>query len=358
VMALSRDGRVTALNRALRERIHLGPSGAERSEVIGQGLPAAFARLSPALLGRVRGLIERAATSRRVETLAGGRLKLFADEREYRVHAVPIDSGSVEVATIVVVEDLTEIASLTNQLLRAEKLATVGVLGAGIAHEIGTPLGVIRARAEFALGKLGREHAQASGIETIVRQSDHVTRIIAQLLDFSRIKPATMRAVDVGVTARAVVELLRFQATKQKIELAVDVPDATPCIAADPDQLQQVLVNLVLNAIDASPRGATVTIGAASDSPADGAAPSRLRIDVVDNGCGVPEAHRHQIFDPFFTTKKRGQGTGLGLTVAAQIVRSHGGHIELDSEPSRGTRITLLWPTTSAEVYDDAVASN
>jgi signal transduction histidine kinase len=118
---------------------------------------------------------------------------------------------------------------------------------------------------------------------------------------------------------------------------------------ADPDQLQQVLVNLVLNAIDATAAGGHVTLGAALAAPPAGEAGyRRVRIEVGDDGCGIPEELRLQIFDPFFTTKKRGQGTGLGLTIAADIVRSHGAEIEVESEPGRGTRMILLWPTEAA----------
>ena len=346
VVTLGRDGRIRSLNRTLRDR--LPPAGELRT------LGDAFPRLSPAARGMVQELVDEAQSSGRVRTLARQRVRLFDDEGEFRLHAVPLGDGDGQVATVLVIEDLTEIESLTRQLLRAEKLATVGILGAGIAHEIGTPLGVIRARAEFILGKLGREHSQASGLETIVRQSDHVTRVIAQLLDFSRTRPATVRRVDVEAVAGAVADLVRFQADKRGVEVVVEVAAGTPAVAADSDQLQQVLVNLVLNAIDASDRASRVAVQVRADG-ADGAG-AAVRIDVVDRGCGIPEDHRHQVFDPFFTTKKRGQGTGLGLTVAAHIVRSHGGRIELESERARGTRVTLLWPRATVEPIQDDVA--
>jgi signal transduction histidine kinase len=149
---------------------------------------------------------------------------------------------------------------------------------------------------------------------------------------------------------RAVTELLRFESEKRKIAFAVDVAQGLPPLAADPDQLQQVLVNLVLNACDACDGrpGGTVTISAALEPSDDGQAWSLIRIAVIDDGCGIPQELRHQIFDPFFTTKKRGQGTGLGLTIAAQIVRNHGGRIDLESETGRGTRVTMLWPAAAA----------
>ena len=108
-------------------------------------------------------------------------------------------------------------------------------------------------------------------------------------------------------------------------------------IAADPDQLQQVLVNLLLNACDASERGSTVTVAAAAQAGV-------VRFEVIDRGCGILAEHMNAVFDPFFTTKKRGEGTGLGLTIAAGIVRNHGGQIDLASAPGKGTTITVGWP--------------
>jgi signal transduction histidine kinase len=245
---------------------------------------------------------------------------------------------------LLVIEDVSEVRALTSQLLRAEKLATVGVLAAGIAHEIGTPLGVVRGRAEYLLGKLGEGHAQAPAIRVMVDQIDVVSRTIRQLLDFSRVKPGLVQPVDVAPVARAVAELLRFEAERRKVAVDVDVPEGLPPALADADQLQQVLVNLVMNACDACKPGGRVHLEARRAEQAGPGDLAALRIAITDDGCGIAPEHREQVFDPFFTTKKRGQGTGLGLTIAAQIVRNHGGQIELESEPSRGTRVTLAWP--------------
>ncbi|MFO0761791.1 MAG: ATP-binding protein [Byssovorax sp.] len=239
------------------------------------------------------------------------------------------------------------------QLVRAEKLATVGVIAAGIAHEIGTPLAVVRGRAEYALGKLGPEHSLARGMNVIVEQIDLVSRTIRQLLDFSRVQPpATAAPVHVGEVARAVQELLRYEAERRKVKIALDVPEDLPAVAANPDELQQVVVNLVMNACHACRPGGHVHVTAQPEEPSPGGGAPRVRIAVVDDGNGIPPEHRAQVFDPFFTTKKRGQGTGLGLTIAAQIVRNHGGQIELESEPQRGSKVTLLWPAAPHSIEE------
>jgi len=275
----------------------------------------------------------------RVRALFGERLSLFGEEGQYNVHAVPLEPRFPEARVLLVIEDLSALRSLEDQLLRAEKLATVGMLAAGIAHEIGTPLGIVRGRAEFLAWKLGTEHPQAAGARVIVEQIDHVTRTLRQLLDFASVRPAAVRPVAVAPLFAAAADLFRIEAERRRLHLSVRAPGALPRVSADPDQLQQVLVNLLINACDACAPGGHVEVAASLDDT-----PGLLRIEVIDDGCGIPEERRNQVFDPFFTTKKRGQGTGLGLTLAAQIVRNHGGQIELTSAPGRGTRVVVLWP--------------
>ena len=174
-------------------------------------------------------------------------------------------------------------------------------------------------------------------------QIDRVSRTIRQLLDFARMQPPQTQPVAVLPAARAVRDLLALEAERRKVRLELEVPDALPPLAANPDQLQQVLVNLVLNGCDACTDGGQVVIAASEEDAARVSAP-RVRLQVRDTGSGIPQASLHRVFDPFFSTKKPGQGTGLGLTMVAQIVRNHGGQVDVQSEPGRGTCITVLWP--------------
>jgi len=207
-----------------------------------------------------------------------------------------------------------------------------------------TPRGVVRGWAEYVLGKLGPKHPQAHGVQVIIEQIDHVTSTMRQLLDFARIKPAVVQAVALSAVVDMVLELLRLDSKRSHVSLLNEVPDTLPAVSADPDQLQQVIVNLVMNARDACAPGGRVIIRGRLDDASTAVGQRRLRIEVDDDGCGIPEESRNQVFDPFFTTKKRGAGTGLGLSVVAQIVRNHRGEIEVESAPARGTRVTLLWP--------------
>jgi signal transduction histidine kinase len=227
--------------------------------------------------------------------------------------------------------------SLERQLISAEKLATTGVLAAGIAHEVGTPLGIIRARAELLLDDIDRDPSRRA-LEAIVAQIDRISSIIRQVLDFSRVQPVELGRVDVGDAVRSALDLLGHRLRQQNVTAAADIPPDLPAVAADASQFQQVLINLVLNACDACESGGHIQISA---SAAD---QRRVRLEIRDTGVGIEPAHLLAVFDPFFTTKKRGEGTGLGLPIAASIVRNHGGEISLASTPGQGTTVTISWP--------------
>ncbi len=227
------------------------------------------------------------------------------------------------------------LAQLTDKLMASEKLATAGQLAAGIAHEIGTPLNVARGRVELSLSHLGAEHGEADNQRVVIDQIDRVTRLIQQLLDYVRPRPAAMQDVPVAPALQAVVTLLAPQAAKRHVKLHVET-SGTPVLHLDPDQLQQLVVNLTLNAIDACERGGNVWLRAKGERA--------VVLEIVDDGQGIPPELHKQVFDPFFTTKKRGQGTGLGLWVVAQLVRAQAGEIDLTSEVGRGTTVRVAWP--------------
>lgn len=228
------------------------------------------------------------------------------------------------------------------KLLHSEKLITAGQLAAGIAHEIGTPLNVARGRVELSLSHLGKEHAEADNHRIVIDQIDRVARLLQQLLDYVRPSPASVQEVDLLAAVGRVSALLAPHAAKRKVTLAHELGADVPTLRADPDQIQQIIVNLVLNAIDACERGGRVTIRAHANGTA-------AVLEIEDTGHGIAPDIRKQVFDPFFTTKKRGQGTGLGLWVVAQLVHSQGGEIELESDVGTGTTIRITWSPRIAE---------
>lgn len=228
----------------------------------------------------------------------------------------------------------------TEHLAHSEKLITAGQLAAGIAHEIGTPLNVARGRVELALSHLGSTHDEANNHRVAIDQIDRVTRLIQQLLDYVRPAPASVQSVDLARTLHVVHDLLAAQAAKRNVTLRVDAQNDAPTLRADPDQVQQIIVNLALNAIDACDKGGNVVLGATKRE-------STVVLEVIDNGQGIPPELQKQVFDPFFTTKKRGQGTGLGMWVVAQLVQAQSARIELDSKPGRGTTVRVVWQEPS-----------
>jgi two-component system, NtrC family, sensor histidine kinase HydH len=339
IMTLSAAGTVTAMNRVLRERL----SGLPGHIPLGQ----AFPKTDTSVARRLGELTARANDTNTAQKMLGERLNLFGQEGTYSIYAIPLEPREPDARSLLVIEDLTDVRKLESQLLRAEKLATVGTLAAGIAHEIGTPLGVVRGRAEYVLGKIPSDSPISASIRTIMEQIDRVTRTIRTLLDFSRERPAAITTVSLRQLVERVCELLLYEAKRRSIRIAVAVEDAIPNIAADPDQLEQVLVNVLMNALDASPAGSTVELLA---NPGDSEVGRRcVRIEVIDHGCGIADENLHRVFDPFFTTKKRGLGTGLGLTIVAQIVRSHGATIEFDTLVGKGTRVTMHWPAVNIQ---------
>jgi signal transduction histidine kinase len=237
-----------------------------------------------------------------------------------------------------------EVATLQKQLVRAEKLVTVGVLSAGIAHEVGTPLMVIRGRAEHLLESTPAGPV-AEDLESIIAQIDRISSTIRQVLEFSREQPIAVGSVDPAEAIGRALELLDWRVNSKQIAARVVCDDVLPPIAAAPDQFEQVAMNLLMNACDASEAGGAVEVKLARDPEEAG----NLRLEIRDHGVGIPPESLHAVFDPYFTTKKRGEGTGLGLAIVSQIVRSHGGRVSLRSAPGSGTTATVLWPFARVE---------
>ena len=238
------------------------------------------------------------------------------------------------------------------QLRHADRLATVGRLAAGLAHELGTPLNVVHARAKQlsapASGDLSAEEVRAKG-RIIVEQTDRMTRLIRQLLDFARKREMKPTETDLRSLVTRVVALLEPIARKRSVSLEVTGGEAPLASLVDPEQMTQVMLNLVMNAVHASAGGQTVTLalgrGRAVPPPEDGRAEQLCaRIDVRDEGSGIASEALPHIFEPFYTTKDVGEGTGLGLSVAYGIVKDHGGWIDVSSRPGEGSVFTVWLP--------------
>lgn len=249
-----------------------------------------------------------------------------------------------EARTKVEAETEARITAL-EQLRHSERLATVGKLAAGIAHEIGTPLTVIRGRAAMiAESAHCSPEDQAQG-RIIVEQVDRIATIVRGLLDFARAgrtDPSQQPSVDLRRLVEDTANLLAVAAKKTRVAFQLSLPSDPLLVGVDRNAMQQVLANLVMNAIQASNQG-EVRIGTSLSAAKDS-----VLLWVEDDGCGISPEVRSRLFEPFFTTKDVGEGTGLGLAVAHGIVREHGGTIQVDTEPGKGSRFTITLPRPSA----------
>ena len=246
------------------------------------------------------------------------------------------------------VRDLSDQESLQRELLQAQKMEAIGQLVSGVAHELNNPLAAIIAFSQLIKSddRLPDDMRHDAGL--LVQEADRTRRIVQNLLDFARARPPERRPTSIRVLVQSVLELQSYALNTNQIQVTVDVPDSLPEVDLDRAQLQQVLLNLTINAIQAM-RGrdralaAHLTVSAALSRTKSGSGakaykasedPARVRISVVDDGPGVPESVRARLFDPFFTTKQPGEGTGLGLSVSFGIVAAHGG--QLWHEPGAG----------------------
>jgi signal transduction histidine kinase len=243
-------------------------------------------------------------------------------------------------------------AAATEQLRHADRLTTVGKLASGLAHELGTPLNVVQGRARLIVDREVQGNEAIDSARIVVEQAERMTALIRHLLDFARPRPLLKGQLRLDVMLLRVCELLATIARTAQVTL--EQPAKLDLeVEADESQLQQVLTNLVINAIHASPAGSTVELGVgaveqAAPSHVGSAVTAWLAIDVRDHGVGMDAATCERVFEPFFTTKDVGEGTGLGLSVSWGIIREHGGWIAVISEPGEGSTFTVYLPRGTA----------
>src|SRR6266404_4476093 len=256
-------------------------------------------------------------------------------------------------------ETEARIATL-EQLRHTDRLTTVGRLAAGIAHELGTPLNVIAGRAGRIAAAEGGRGQSADYARIIQEQATRMTAVIRQLLDFSRRQGPKPGLCNLRTLASRTIDLLAPLAEKQGVTLELKSPEGLLPVRVDPSQIQQAFANVVMNGIQAMPGGGRLLVSiepteARRPSDASGRTGQYLRVTVEDQGRGIGAEALPHIFEPFFTTKDVGEGTGLGLSVVHGIVTDHGGWIDVESEPGRGTRVAIF--LASAEPGTAEVAS-
>jgi two-component system NtrC family sensor kinase len=223
---------------------------------------------------------------------------------------------------------------------RSEKLASIGRLAAGLAHEINNPLTGVLTFAHLVRDRQPPDGQDREDLDLVIHETQRAAEVVQGLLEFARERPTTMTAVDVNAVIQRMVRLVENQKEMRKIHIEQDYGADLPEVLGDANQLQQVLLNLFLNAAAAMPDGGILTITTRADQ-------THVMIAVADNGCGIKPEHLDKVFDPFFTTKPVGQGTGLGLSVSYGIIEQHAGSIELESEVDIGSTFTIRLPRAS-----------
>ena len=232
-----------------------------------------------------------------------------------------------------------ELVSMQARVAQSERLASVGMLAAGVAHEINNPLGGILALTSLTLEDTPTTDQRRDNLEEVVRQTERCRDIVKSLLEFSRQSKEGTESVDLNEIARDTYALVGSQSLFFNVVVVMDLDPHLPRIMADRSQLQQVFMNLFVNAAQAMQEEGRITVKSCY-----GRQDGHVVVTVSDTGHGIDKQHIARIFDPFFTTKEDGRGTGLGLSIAYGIVTQHGGTITVDSEPGKGTTFSMRFP--------------
>jgi PAS domain S-box-containing protein len=261
------------------------------------------------------------------------------------------DSDGAIAGTILIVEDISARVQLEEQLQISEKMASIGLLAAGVAHEVNTPLTGISSFTQMLLQNAEPDDPRTKVLEKIERQTFRAAKIVNGLLNLSRPAQVDSGPIDVNAVINDVLSLLEHQFRTARIQVRKELAATSPIVQGIEYKLQQVLLNLFLNARDAMPKGGWLTIVTKADG-------EQAAIEVADTGSGIPEEQLSRIYDPFFSTKEIGRGTGLGLSITYGIVQEHGGTITCDSAVGQGTRFRLAFPLSSARGAAGAQAVN
>jgi two-component system, NtrC family, sensor kinase len=264
------------------------------------------------------------------------------EERVTNVAIAPLVSRHYSViGRLVIVDDITERIDLEAQLSHAEKMSSIGLLAAGVAHEVNTPLAVISSYAQMLQKQVSADEKQSKLLEKITQQTFRASEIVNNLLNFSRTQGAEFSEVDVNKIIQETLTLLEHQFKVGRVRVEQELKTDLPRIYGNTGKLQQVFLNLFLNARDAMPEGGTLKV-----TTSNGAG---VFVEVTDSGSGIAQEHIQRIYDPFFTTKtgarEQRRGTGLGLSVTYGIIQEHAGKIKVDSRVGHGTTFVLEFPT-------------
>jgi PAS domain S-box-containing protein len=343
IIALNREGEITLINKRGCEVL-----GYKEEEIIGNNW---FDLCVPEKTREeVKGIFQ---------TLIAGEIEvseyyenpILTRDGEERIiswkNTIVRDKKSNIIGTLSSGEDITDRKRAEAELIRSEKLASVGQLAAGVAHEVNNPLAGILVYIKLLLKRYKQKKLQTEETETqlekIGRETERCSRIIKNLLDFSRQTEVKLRPVNINKVIEATFSIIGHQISLENVTTEMELSTSLPSILVDFDQIQQALMNIMLNATQAMPNGGdlTITTSVAKRVKIGRSIRDAVRIDVSDTGVGIPKENLGKLFTPFFTTKEKGKGVGLGLSVVHGIIERHHGKIEIKSNPGAGTTFSI-----------------
>jgi PAS domain S-box-containing protein len=336
IFAVRTDGRIVDCNRAA-ERL----TGRSRVQLEATQLGALLVEANgEASLGTQAERGDGAPVARQLRTAEGRELAV-----ETTAAAVELDGEPV---LLVVARDVSERDALAAQLRQSQKMDAMGRLAGGVAHDFNNLLTIILSYCDFAAGSLDAAHALQEDLAEIRHAGESAVHLTKQLLLFSRQLPHEPRWVDLNVTLTEMGKMLR-RILGEDVELCFSLAESTGYVWIDPGSVEQVVMNLVVNARDAMPRGGRIEVTTAISAPLDSRTDPTVSLTVRDNGSGMREAVVARIFEPFFSTKPAGQGTGLGLSTVFGIVQRAGGHVTVQSKLGEGSSFCVTFPRGDGE---------
>jgi hypothetical protein len=342
ILAADLDDRVESWNTQIEQL-----SGITREHAVGKRLSELFPAELSAQFDRVRGetgihhldkfVLKPAADGRNGNGNGHGMPGRLTAATLNIAIAPLVSKEQQQIGRLIIFDDVTDRAELEQRLVQADKLSSIGLLAAGVAHEVNTPLAVISTYAQMLAKQVADDSQKSLILDKIAKQTFRASEIVNSLLNFSRTSTTSYGEVSVNRVIQETLSLLEHQLQKSGIQVKVDLDPGLPGVHGNAGKLQQVFLNLFLNARDAMAAGGALEIR----SWADGA---RAKVEVADTGPGISPEHVHRIYDPFFTTKAARKGTGLGLSVTYGIIQEHGGSIEVFNRRGGGATFRVELP--------------
>ena len=333
VLAVDLEGLVESWNTRMEQLF-----GVAREQAVGH-------QLNSLLPEELSGEINARSDEELITGIYKQRLHHLGKTLTLNVSITPLVSKSGErIGRLLLFDDVTQRERLEEQMTQTEKLTSLGLLAAGVAHEVNTPLAVISNYIQMLGKQMPDGDPRQAIIEKIVKQTFRASEIVNNLLNFSRTSATEVVDIDVNRVVEETLSLVAHPLKTSQIQVVRQLGEMLPAVRGSANKLQQVFLNLFLNARDAMPGGGMLEVRTTAHN-------GSVEVEIVDTGAGIAREHIHRIFDPFFTTKASGRGTGLGLSVSYGIIKEHSGKIDVRSTPGKGTSFHVELPAVRKAIH-------